>query len=106
LTYQVTSGTDKQASFPIIVSFDFSMISGLIMMVSLANSCHFFVSFREVTAIILIFFQICGAASQTQSFSYIKSIMSFHKLIKSSSIFVIFSDFVLKIGLFVQVCIV
>jgi hypothetical protein len=54
----VTSGIDRHASLPMIVSFDFSVITGFIMMVSLANSDHFLVSFQEVTAIILIFFHI------------------------------------------------
>jgi hypothetical protein len=105
-TFHSTPGTDKHASFEIMVSLDFSINSGFIITVSLANSGHFLVSFREVTTIILMSFHIWGAASHTQSFSYIKVNISSAKSIKSCVIFVMGSLFVLKYLLSFQVSIV
>ncbi|OQB40235.1 MAG: hypothetical protein BWY04_01409 [candidate division CPR1 bacterium ADurb.Bin160] len=73
-TFQITLGTDKQASFEIDISLDFSVISGFIMISSSIRSDHFLFSFQKVIAIILIFLHNCGAASHTQSYSYISSI--------------------------------
>jgi len=103
LTMPVSPGSEIHASSQRIVSLDLSMIVGLIMIVVQRSLFFLGLSSRWLVAMILMFCPICGAAKPTPSCFRIIIINVLQNASNSSSISSIWSETLLRMGLFIPV---